>query len=437
MKTTQFEKLVLVSAVSALLVACGGGGGGGSTPAPAPSPVVCTAPAVNQNGVCVTPAVPLKVQATSYLNAKNLNIPAQKYPKFTYNAANGYSEGATGGVAYGDFFGEGKISMVAFSNRWNDDQTKRNYVGKVYFYKFDANGNPVDNTSAILSNNTGCEAPRKVIVADFNGDGKPDVFASCTGAEFGADSTWTGEHPRILLSQPNGTYTNEDAGFNCYCHSAAAADLNGDGKVDIITSDLLVSIGSRGSPSKPSTVMVLTNDGTGKFAVKHDYNYEVVPKEAFRMTLPDGNPYDANGPMWTVELVPSVSGGTQPDLIIGSSQDATAVGAQNYFVPHWILSNNGNGTFSTLASFHGTGDTDYWGLDIIVRGTDVYVYGANMIPGGAYDYIKVIKYNINTKVTSTIWNSGTQTVNDFVWMMPYSNNLVPYDAKYGVNIPMQ
>lgn len=64
MKTAQFKKLVLVSAVSAMLAACGGGGGG-STPSgipavtPAPAPVTCLAPQVNQNGVCVTPATPI------------------------------------------------------------------------------------------------------------------------------------------------------------------------------------------------------------------------------------------------------------------------------------------------------------------------------------------------------------------------------------------
>ena len=61
MKSAQFKQLVLVSAISAMLAACGGGGGG-STPTsipavtPAPTPVVCLAPQVNQNGECVTPA---------------------------------------------------------------------------------------------------------------------------------------------------------------------------------------------------------------------------------------------------------------------------------------------------------------------------------------------------------------------------------------------
>lgn len=58
MKTAQFKKLVLVSAVSAMLAACGGGGGG-STPAavtsPTPTPIVCNAPQFMMNGVCTSP----------------------------------------------------------------------------------------------------------------------------------------------------------------------------------------------------------------------------------------------------------------------------------------------------------------------------------------------------------------------------------------------
>ena len=53
-----FKQLTLVSGVSvtATLVACGGGGGGESAAIVVPpNPVVCTAPAVNQNDVCVTP----------------------------------------------------------------------------------------------------------------------------------------------------------------------------------------------------------------------------------------------------------------------------------------------------------------------------------------------------------------------------------------------
>lgn len=85
MKTAQFKKLVLVSAVSAMLAACGGGGGG-STPAgipavtPAPTPVVCVAPQVNQNGVCVSPAATFNAA----LKPADLTMGCVTTPQTTY-----------------------------------------------------------------------------------------------------------------------------------------------------------------------------------------------------------------------------------------------------------------------------------------------------------------------------------------------------------------
>lgn len=379
--------------------------------------------------------VPIPVQATSYLNAKNLNIPAQKFPIPTIG-------GFTAGVAFADFFGEGKLSMVGFSNVWNPDQTKRNPAGKVYFYKFDANGNPVDATASILKDVTGCEAPRKVLVADFNGDGKPDVYASCTGVEFPFNGPWPGEQTRILLSQPDGTYTNEATGLNCYCHSSAAADLNGDGKVDIMTSDWLIGVQTT-DPNvvQPSAVIIMTNDGTGHFTIKHDTNFQVVPQTIIT-DRNSGTIYPKNNAFGTIELV-DVNGDSKVDLVMGSGDDNNTT----FYMPHYIFSNNGNGTFSKFATFLTGDNVNFWALDIIVRGSDVFIYGANNGQTAnntmAYTYLKVIKYNVNTKAVSTVWNSNGKTwpaaafqPTDFVWMMPYNNNLVPYNAAFGEVIPL-
>ena len=73
----------------------------------------------------------------------------------------------------------------------------------------------------------GCIHPRKAIVADFNGDGRPDIFVACHGYDA---TPFPGEANKVVLSQPNGTYVTSNASADVgFHHGAAAADLNGDG----------------------------------------------------------------------------------------------------------------------------------------------------------------------------------------------------------------
>jgi hypothetical protein len=116
---------------------------------------------------------PIAVQKTSYLNAKNLNIPSQKIPAFPITDS--YREDAFGGVAFGDFLQEGKLSLVTFTNINWTDRTKPWVAGSVYFFQY-VNGEPVDVTSKLLKDTTGCIAPRRLLVADFNNDGKQRIF---------------------------------------------------------------------------------------------------------------------------------------------------------------------------------------------------------------------------------------------------------------------
>ncbi len=354
---------------------------------------------------------PIPVQATSYLNAKNLNIPSQLVPSFPTST----NEHITGGLAFADFFQEGQISMVGFTNKGSGDPTKPNPAGTIHFYR-KVDGAWVDKTATLLSDATGCEAPRKLLVVDFNGDNRPDVFASCHGNEFGPAESWKGEAPRLLLSQSDGTYKNVVAPTTCYCHGSTAGDINGDGKPDIIVSDALLSV---------RQVYALINNGDGTFTVDKSKR------------LPDSIwPISWNGQMemsgaFSVELI-DVNNDSILDLVLPFATNSYHTNRSNGA----IIYGNGVGQFvsPTMLKL----DETVWGtIDIVVKGGNLYQY----MPSSDYKSFSVKKTVLSTMESTVIYKSSDKVWrfgnSDFIWMMPYNDALVPYDAGYdGVTIKM-
>jgi hypothetical protein len=380
----------------------------------------------------------LPVYLTSYENKNNLNIPPQRYPTWDQLDWVGgvYASNLGAGVAFADFFQDGTISMVWFTNRSEYKNGPHKMIaGAIQFFKFDSNGKPVDRTSELLKDTVGCIAPRKLLVADFNGDGKPDIFASCHGAE--DIIPFPGENPKLLLSQPNGTYKNitiEE--LNCYCHTASAADLNGDGTVDILTSDWRVDMEGTDVKNEASTMIALINDGRGGFTIQRSYDKII---QSMPTLLEDGSP--AYG--WvtktgapTMELVDVNSDG-KPDLIIASSMEP--------YIPTRIFLNNNN-RFDTVSMWFRTGiKGGLWALDIIVKDGFVYLYGMDNYDISLQDKssMYVYKYNMKTNTGATIYNSNvarwsqSSSPHDFIWMIPYNGNLFPLDSLHdGVEVPM-
>jgi hypothetical protein len=83
---------------------------------------------------------------------------------------------------------------------------------------------------------------RNFVIADFNGDGRPDVFIDNTGLEVGDVSTWPGEQNTLLLSAPDGELHDVSATnlpqVSDFSHGSSAADVDGDGDVDIWVNNL-------------------------------------------------------------------------------------------------------------------------------------------------------------------------------------------------------
>ena len=137
--------------------------------------------------------------------------------------------------------------------------------------------------------------PVSVAVADFNGDGKPDIAA---GDDWNSVS--------ILLNAGNGTFdaeVNYPAKF-C-CNSIETADVNGDGKIDLV-----------GTPGMNAEVTVLLGNGDGTFQAASYWGSGALASTAVAV-----GQFNGNG-MTDLAIAPNVSG---VFVLLGTKASSTTV----------------------------------------------------------------------------------------------------------------
>ena len=101
--------------------------------------------------------------------------------------------------------------------------------------------NPSFSSSSFPTGTT----PVYIAVADFNGDGRPDIAVANQGS-----SSIT-----VLLTKVGGGYNSSTVTVTGGITSIVAADLNGDGKIDL----------GIGNPGAGGNITYFVNDGTGNF----------------------------------------------------------------------------------------------------------------------------------------------------------------------------
>jgi FG-GAP-like repeat len=384
-------KVINVSAIFCIAVVLSGCGGGSSNESGVIQSVTLVAAAAM--AAPVIKITPMKVFGTSYENKNSINFDQTQIssvrglgiPK-VYSDEQDSNERS---ITFGDFFQEGKYSAFISSNRSTNIYGVANLTdtpGVAYFLSQDDRGIWRDRTSQLLKNAADretCVSSSFSITADFNNDGKPDVYIACNGVDY--DISFLGfsiseliyratSNQIIFLSQADGTYKRIEVPFRIYAHQAAAGDLNRDGFIDIVTI----------SAADPNfiKVAVLLGKGDGTFTQTFDKN--LVPSHSNIETLHS---------IWTLALIP-IEG--RLDLLLHGSPSS---------ITYWVKGNMkggfdfGNVDKIIMTNSVAKGVQYINPFDTVYENGYFYFYTATVIE----DEYAIVKYSTQTNTSSIIY----------------------------------
>jgi hypothetical protein len=245
----------------------------------------------------------------------------------TFQPAVSYSSGAFNAqsVAVADVNHDGKLDVVASNGCQTSEENVCEGDGAVGVLMGNGDGTL---QPPVVYDSGGIDAD-SVAVADVNRDGKPDliVLNLCPSADCSDDTTGI---VGVLLGNGNGTFQAAvpySTGA-VYALSAGVADLNGDGNLDIVVAHSYKCINC-GANDGGVSVLLGNGDGTFQPAVI----------------------YDSGGQQATAIAVADVNGDGKPDLIAANlSENKKHPGGVI-----GVLAGNGDGTFQTPVSFNSGG----------------------------------------------------------------------------------
>jgi hypothetical protein len=316
------------------------GGQSSEKPSVVPVSANATAPLLAGGRPTLSDGINAERSSATPSRGSRLDAPLAPLPPIFSQPAT-YDSGGTNAysVAVADVNGDGKPDIVvANGNESNGDGS----VG-VLLGKGDGTFKPV------VTYASGAAFSDFVVIADVNGDGKPDIVVVNTGGGNNGDGS-----VGILLGKGDGTFQPAviyDSGGQGP-DSVAVADVNLDGKPDILVANGCFGINCTSGP----WVGVLLGNGDGTFqpAVTYD-NGGLIPKDV---------------------VIADVNGDGKPDMVVANiSFDPKEVG---------VRLGNGDGTFQSEV-FYGistNGASSVVAADINLDGKLDLIFGMDDFAGG-------------------------------------------------------
>jgi hypothetical protein len=190
-------------------------------------------------------------------------------------------------VAVADLNGDGKPDLAVA----NEGGGKGGVVSVLL-------GNGDGTFQAAQNTSTGANGPTSIAVDDFNGDGKPDLVIAFFGTTPGTVSVFLGNGDGTFAAAQN--FTTGNSSFR-----VLAADVNGDGRADIVTAN---------GNDTSGTVSVLLGNGNGTFQAAKNYTVANTPKG---VALGDVN---GDG---RLDVITANTSGNNVSILLGNRNAAT------------------------------------------------------------------------------------------------------------------
>jgi hypothetical protein len=290
----------------------------------------------------------------------------------TFQSAMGFNSGGSTpySVAVADVNADGKLDVIVANTSG---------VGVLL-------GNGDGTFQTAVSYSSGDRSPDSVAIADVNGDGKPDLIV---GNLYAGNGNYSRGSVDVLLGIGNGTFqaaVTLDSG-GVYAYSVVAADVNGDGRPDLIvtnncadstcatggvavilgnrdgTFQLPVSYGTAGQNAESATVRDVNGDGKPDLVVVNQCSGGSCKDGAVAVLLGNGDgtfrpaiSYDSGGRYGTSVAASDVNGDGKPDLLITSECDNGNACADGVVA---VMLGNGDGSFQGAETFMPGGSWAY------------------------------------------------------------------------------